>query len=664
MGTIWAFLLQTLTASEAAVLLLLVKTIFRDKLTPRWQFSAWGVLALVLLVPAGVGRRYALVNWPLLVEFVRTLCTGERTLTQVSAPIPIPPLAVPKTGAAWLFLLYFTGVVVLLWGYGVSYLRLRRALRRGVPASPDRTAQVAALAERYHLTTCPVVEIPGGAVFVCGVLRPVLVLPAGQDVDDKVLLHELLHLRHHDALWGMVTCLFRCIHWCNPLLWYCANRVGNDLESLCDQRVLELLEGEDRRTYGHILLSMANERYARAVGTTSMANGGRNIRRRIEAIARFRRYPAGMGVVSVCVLILLTASLLLGTQTRAVLSAHGPFSQKIDRELSLASARTTCCTTMAGALDAYAKALMTDHASYRAMCAPMEEQDALADRLAQEQRAQADWNDALPAPPVQPQEYAVYNLTPVGKNACEGLLVLRTECPPTLREPGTSDANVMYLAMQTVRAEKEGRRWVVRPQGPFRSQKEDASGLCWGVPTLPCVRYTGTAAEFRTEVRQQRVFSVDNTITEETDMSWLMGPEVRFDLVPKPDARFSEVHYNHWITCTYVGDPAKKSEITQIGVSVYPLDAGETLEEGDLYEVCHVREYTSGSSSTGACWSTRTLERDWDSTPVYLEGGGTSREYDDKKSFAPTDHYAAALCINGKEAARLNLTVQEGGAAQ
>ena len=36
-------------------------------------------------------------------------------------------------------------------------------------------------------------------------------------------------------------------------------------------------------------------------GTSSMANGGRNIRRRIEAIARFKKYPAGMALASVCV---------------------------------------------------------------------------------------------------------------------------------------------------------------------------------------------------------------------------------------------------------------------------------------------------------------------------------------------------------------------------
>ncbi len=63
MTDLWGFLLQTLTASGAAVLLLVVKAMFRDKLPPRWQFAAWGVLGLVLL-PAGLGGRYALLNWP------------------------------------------------------------------------------------------------------------------------------------------------------------------------------------------------------------------------------------------------------------------------------------------------------------------------------------------------------------------------------------------------------------------------------------------------------------------------------------------------------------------------------------------------------------------------------------------------------------------------
>ena len=90
-----------------------------------------------------------------------------------------------------------------------------------------------------------------------------------------------MHLIHRDVAWGLVICFFRCLHWCNPLLWFCANLAQNDLEARCDQRVLEQLEGEARRQYGRILLSMADEKYARAPGTSSMANGLRNIRRRI-----------------------------------------------------------------------------------------------------------------------------------------------------------------------------------------------------------------------------------------------------------------------------------------------------------------------------------------------------------------------------------------------
>ena len=95
MTDLWGFLLQTLTASGAAALLLVVKALFRTKLSPRWQFAAWGVLGLVLLVPAGLGGRYALVNWPWLVETAKTALTGDYSLTRVLVPIPLPRLRVP-----------------------------------------------------------------------------------------------------------------------------------------------------------------------------------------------------------------------------------------------------------------------------------------------------------------------------------------------------------------------------------------------------------------------------------------------------------------------------------------------------------------------------------------------------------------------------------------
>ena len=241
-------------------------------------------------------------------------------------------------------MVYVLGMAALLLRYLYAYGRLRLALHRGIPADGKRQAQLAAVAERYHLRTCVAVEVPGlTSAFVCGVLHPVLALPAGQEVDDKVLLHELLHLASHDSAWGMVICLFRCLHWCNPLIWYCADQAGNDLEARCDQRVLERIEGEERRDYGRILLCMASQTYACAPGTSSMANGGKNIRRRIEAIARFKKYPAGMTLVSVCVLVLLLAGVTTGTRAESIYAGNGILPQQWEDALSMASARAVWC---------------------------------------------------------------------------------------------------------------------------------------------------------------------------------------------------------------------------------------------------------------------------------------------------------------------------------
>jgi len=117
---------------------------------------------------------------------------------------------------------------------------------------------------------------------------------------------------------------------------------------------------------------MADGRYARAPGTSSMANGGRNIKARIQAIARFRRYPAGMALASGCVAVVLALTCLGGTGG-AVEVPGGT-----DRgALALAQAQLNRPTTVAGALDTYAKALLSDSPLYYAMVLPEEGREAV-----------------------------------------------------------------------------------------------------------------------------------------------------------------------------------------------------------------------------------------------------------------------------------------------
>ncbi|MCD8142121.1 MAG: M56 family metallopeptidase [Clostridiales bacterium] len=376
MTNLWAFLLQTLSVSAAAVLLLAMKRLFADKLSPRWQYGVWCLLALRVLLPVSTSWD-TLLPLPVWVEAAKT--AAEQRLSSaysapyapVSASAPFPWLmATPRSVTDWLFVLYTVGVVLSLLWYALSYVRLRRLLRFGLPLTEELEGQLGGVCQRYGLRARPALRLEGlSSAFVCGVFRPVLVLPAERDVDDKVLLHELLHLRHRDALQNVFWCLLRGLHWCNPFLQYVFDRIGNDMEALCDQRVLERLQGEDRRAYGKILLSMADETYARAPGTTSLSNGGKNIARRIAAIVRFKQYPRGMALVSVCIVAVLTGPVLVGTASGYTDTDTAP-STDAALNLSMARTRLVGCSTVAGALDTYAKGLLLENGIYLAAASP------------------------------------------------------------------------------------------------------------------------------------------------------------------------------------------------------------------------------------------------------------------------------------------------------
>ena len=363
MENIWGMLLQTVIVSLTAALLLLIKRLMVDKLSPRWQYGVWSVLALRILVPV-IMRRFVLGPWPLWMEMVKSKAESllHSAYADTYETIKIKSVFPHITGRPvsitdWLFVMYSAGAVVFLLRYLFVYLRLRGVLRKSALASKQAQNCMRDVCDKYKLKECKVVEawdIP--SAFVCGLVRPVLVVPAGMEMDEKIILHELLHLRYGDALQSTFWCILRCLHWFNPFMHYVFDRIENDMESLCDQRVLERLRGEERREYGAILLGMANDRYARVPGPTSISNGGKNISRRIEAIVRFKKYPRGMELVSACSIVLMLCPVLVGVAGNYD-RYYTPASVSELPEV-MAMARINRCSTKAGALDTYAKGLM------------------------------------------------------------------------------------------------------------------------------------------------------------------------------------------------------------------------------------------------------------------------------------------------------------------
>lgn len=631
MFDIWAFLLQTLTASGVALLILVIKGMFRDKLPPKWQFGIWAVLGIALVIPAGQGGRYVLFNWPMVVDLLKTL-TGDYSFVRVRFPFPAL-LAAPKSVWDWLFAAYVLGVICHLLRYAASYIRLRLVLSGGREIDDDRAALLLSLALKLKLPLCRCVEVSGlPSAFVCGFFSPVLVLPADTEMDEKVLLHELLHLKYRDTVWSILVCLFKSLHWCNPLLIRCGDQVLHDLEARCDQRVLETLEGEERRDYGKILLSMANDRYAKTPGATCINNGGSAIRQRIEAIARFKLYPAGMKLVSVCAIVILLLPVVFGVRASSLYETGSV------TPWDLSSARTVSCTTPAGAFDCYAKAVLTGKDTLRVMCAPESMQEELAETF-------GAWEPVLPVDPKIDSGYYIYNLVQKGE-AYEGLLVIVLSSPEVEAK--------QLLGMQLLRVEKEQDRWIVRELGDFDTVETSyIEAINWSCSELPGLRYVGTHEELVLEVKLQTVHEVDNWIYS----SGFFGGSSSFDLTPKPDAEFSQVAVSHDRTITHLGTQEQRNAITYIGFGITPVMEGDQAPE---HTIIGSRQDYSGSSTDGSSWVNRSLEQGWGPVLELLGGGSRSPA----KELPPEipQYYFAELYINGRCAASLDLTLQEGGA--
>lgn len=659
MTNLWAFLLQTLYVAGVGLLLLAIKTLLKDKLSPRWQYAVWSVLALRILLPAYTGKYYVLLPLPLWVETAKVMVephwasayTNVYEATQVTSPIPWLTGA-PVSLSDWLFLLYVVGVVVTLLWYLISWLRLCLLLRQGTPVPADVQEQIERIGKTYACKTCRAIELPGlPSPMVCGVFRPVLALPKGKALDDHVILHELLHLNYKDALQNVFWCFCRTLHWCNPIVCLLLNRVGNDMESLCDQRVLERLRGEDRRNYGISLLAMANDKYPRAVGTTSLSNGGKNIAQRIEAIVRFKRYPRGMALASVCVVVVLAASCLVGmVDKEEPLYGMMYFGPKTDREVAVS--HLNYCTTVAGALDTYAKGIINESSlclamattgetqkemealartgTYRGLPSEIEVYHAIDHDVPSKESVRYQlgyvYYDKMEAPSVR-------NLQKEKDGSYSALLVLYVTqvLDPELHYITDDEGKIGGQLVFSLKVWKEGVRYVVQQLGDSVLYTEGIAGTYspYLVPALKTYAAEGKSGSVVVTCRSSHRVGTYYT------SSGIFGGTSQLREDPDPNAEFWEEvpSYQYQTEYTFSGSEAEKAALTQVESKTKPIGiGGKVIEQSNSYssrnDSGNFIEWTDGD---GRYRCSKYLEGLWDGTLVC--NGGTSQYADPPEAF-------------------------------
>ncbi|MBQ5583711.1 MAG: M56 family metallopeptidase, partial [Ruminiclostridium sp.] len=137
--------------------------------------------------------------------------------------------------------------------------------------------------------------------FVCGFVKPRIYLPVGLDPAHvpHVVRHEQAHIKRLDHLTKPLFWLALCLHWFNPVLWLAYILFCRDLETACDQRVIQDLDRQNTADYAAALLCLGREKsLPQAV---PLAFGEENAKSRVKGVLNYKKPRFVLVTVILCV---------------------------------------------------------------------------------------------------------------------------------------------------------------------------------------------------------------------------------------------------------------------------------------------------------------------------------------------------------------------------
>ena len=276
----------------AAVVILLVKvlaTLFKGRVSARWKYFIWLLITISLCVPVRLPANLALVDFKVLrssqqntqnpkitdyavrpeesqkiTETVSSASNDMKNLTE----IPEQKRTVRYESDKWLgivaviFAVVWLSVAVLkLTGELLAYyFSIRNLERMSLQVSDTVSIQMyRAACQKKHVRRIPELRQNAGLTtpLLAGLLHTKLYLPAtGYSAEERKLIfyHELTHYCHRDLWYKMLLRICASIYWFNPFLLIMLKEADKDIENLCDTAVVRRVNKKEHKLYRQLLL--------------------------------------------------------------------------------------------------------------------------------------------------------------------------------------------------------------------------------------------------------------------------------------------------------------------------------------------------------------------------------------------------------------------------
>lgn len=262
--------------------LIIAKRALKNYLTSRMQFNLWFLLLGILAVPfvpfrpasftqvltlLGAWKNAATSNNGTITEGILNHNTTD-TVNQMNDFALSVSRETPSIIGLILCGIWLVGIIAMALLVTKSVFRLNAMKKSALPLQNKsvRILYITCLRELKIKRNIPIYSTAFlKSPVIVGLFNPRIYLPIHLISDFNatdmryMLLHELQHYRHKDALASYLMNFFGVLYWCNPCVWYALKKMRSDREVACDTSVLNLLDERNYEDYGNTLINFAEK---------------------------------------------------------------------------------------------------------------------------------------------------------------------------------------------------------------------------------------------------------------------------------------------------------------------------------------------------------------------------------------------------------------------
>ncbi|MFK4312195.1 MULTISPECIES: M56 family metallopeptidase [unclassified Bacillus (in: firmicutes)] len=327
------WLIETsLMASILVGFILCIKVLFRNKLTPRWQYMLWIVLMIRLLLPWSPDSSYSIYsllsysssvsevipkNMPSTESIVNIetnhtveLESNSETVTKNGEPEVNASAEQQTTFSLYKLALYvwLAGVIVLAVITFITNRRLYSYIKKQADITDEQVITVfnrckQSMKMKKAVSLRLAGKIASPTVF--SFFRPKVLLSKkhmkvlNEQQLQYVFYHELAHIKRNDVAVNWIMYSLLLLNWFNPILWYAYFCMREDQELACDAYALTFIDKEEQIAYGHTIITLLEHYSYQAPSLANLSRNKRTLKRRIVMIKKFQKKSYRLSLIGV-----------------------------------------------------------------------------------------------------------------------------------------------------------------------------------------------------------------------------------------------------------------------------------------------------------------------------------------------------------------------------